>query len=43
MKVVNIHQFLCTVDSKIHAINCKQNILTNTGNGYFIQVSFTAV
>ena len=26
MKVVNIHQLLCTVDSKIHEICCKQKI-----------------
>ena len=38
MKVVNIHQLLCTVDSKIHENCCQQKILTNSGNGYFIQV-----
>ena len=38
MKVVNIHQLLCTVDSKIHENCCKKIIYTNSGNGYFIQV-----
>ena len=38
MKVVNIHQLLCTVDSKIHKNCCKQNIQTKSGNGYFIKV-----
>ena len=38
MKVVNIHQLLCTVDSKIHENCCKQKIQTNSGNGYIIQV-----
>ena len=38
MKVVNIRQLLCTVDLKIHKNFCKQKILTNSGNGYFIQV-----
>ena len=28
MKVVNSHQLLCTVDSKIHDNHCKQKILT---------------
>ena len=36
MKEVNIHQLLFTVDSKIHENCCKQKILTNSGNGYFI-------
>ena len=26
MKVINIHQLLCTVDSKIHENCCKQKI-----------------
>ena len=38
MKVVNIHQLLCTVESKINENGCKQKLLTNPGNGYFIQV-----
>ena len=38
MKVVNIHQLLCTVDSKIHENCCKQKIYTNSGNGFFILV-----
>ena len=37
MKVVNIHQLLCTVESKIHENCYKQKISTNSGNGYFIQ------
>ena len=35
MKVVNIYQLLCTVDSKIHENCCKQKIYTNSGNGYY--------
>ena len=38
MKVVNIHQLLCTVDSKIHENCCKQKIYTSSGNGFFILV-----
>ena len=34
MKVVNIHQLLCTVDSKIHENCCKQKLQTNSCNGY---------
>ena len=36
MKVVNIHQLLCTVDSKIQENCCKQKIYTNSGNGFYI-------
>ena len=38
MEEVNIHQLLCTVDSKIHKNHLKQKIDTNPGNGYFTQV-----
>ena len=44
MKVVNIHQLSCTVDSKIHKNYCKHKLWTSSGDGYFIHdISFTAV
>ena len=44
MKVVNIHQLLCTVDSKIHENCCKQKykLIQVMGTLYWY-ISFTAV
>ena len=44
MKIFNIHQLLCTVDSKIHENSCKQKyILIQVMGTLYRYISFTAV